>query len=570
MMHYYLNTEYFGHFLLAIGVTPVFIGSVIYATNRREESNIFYFLLTLAISFWVCTLAFFEILPNLSHALAFLNLYFISADAIVLALLYFALSFGRREKFSIFWAVLLAIPGLVYDLIGLLQGGIFTIVPTETATFGRVFTFQPIYYLMLATVVAYCGSSVFILYRRSFGSAGIFRYKETKLLTIILIASIIGIVANLIMPIFGHDEFFVIGPVGVIGGVFYLGYMIASYQLLDLRLFVTKIFSLLIVFLLGLSIFFSENLQEYILKVAFFLLGSSASYFLWRSVKNETDSEIKVENLLKELTRQHEELEALNRRTSAFVNTTANQLRDPLSGIRWHASSLLQGSFGSLPEQSREYVNRIFESSKRLIVIVDDFLDLRKIEQGSMKYTFATFDMKVALEEVVEEVTRLAEEKGLKIVYSCDEDEYSLWGDQGKLRQVVSNLIDNAIKYTDKGEIQVRLKRREDTILISVSDHGIGLTAEQINTLFQKFSRTKEAKRVNTGGSGLGLYIAAEIVRAHRGNIWVSSEGLGRGSTFFLELPLSKDTKTVGNVSKEVGDRILTHKKALTQISRKN
>lgn len=243
--------------------------------------------------------------------------------------------------------------------------------------------------------------------------------------------------------------------------------------------------------------------------------------------------------LYEKLETANEHLRELDREKSEFVSIASHQLRTPLTAISGYASMLLEGSYGKLSKKTEEAVSRIYQSSGRLVLIIEDFLNITKIEQGKMNYQFMTVDMKKLLRELVEEMEPLAHEKKLELTLKIDDEgSFNATADFGKIRQVMSNLIDNGIKYSSSGNITVLLSRSlaRGKIYVSVHDTGIGISQKTMEKLFQKFSRAEGVKKIYTEGSGLGLYVAQEMIKAHHGRIWAESEGEGKGSTFHVEL----------------------------------
>jgi signal transduction histidine kinase len=168
--------------------------------------------------------------------------------------------------------------------------------------------------------------------------------------------------------------------------------------------------------------------------------------------------------------------------------------------------------------------------------IVEDLLNVSKIEQGGMKYEMAPFDLNEVASDMTKDLSINANNKGLKLNFLSDGVKNCIVnGDKEKIRQVVLNFIDNSLKYTKEGEVNVKVEKVGDKVVFSVKDTGMGMTPEIKATLFHKFARG-EGSRMNTGGSGLGLYLTKEIAEAHRGRVYVQSEGAGKGSTFYLEL----------------------------------
>lgn len=243
--------------------------------------------------------------------------------------------------------------------------------------------------------------------------------------------------------------------------------------------------------------------------------------------------------LYKNLEIANEHLRVLDKQKSDFVSIASHQLRSPVTAITGYSSMLIEGTYGTLPLNVIEVLGKVYQSSRNLAVIIDDFLTISHIEQGKMTYKFETVEMKKIIEALIDEFLPVANDKGLFIHFTTDGyDEYNITGDFGKIRQVLSNLVDNAIKYTISGGIEIRITKdfalRKTRIM--VKDTGIGLSKESISALFQKFSRAKEVQKVYTDGSGIGLYIGQELVKAHHGRIWVESEGEGKGASFFVEL----------------------------------
>lgn len=234
----------------------------------------------------------------------------------------------------------------------------------------------------------------------------------------------------------------------------------------------------------------------------------------------------------------NEKLKSLDKLKTEFLSLAAHQLRSPLTAIRGYTSMLLEGSFGVVDEKQKEAINRVFESSTHLSKVVEDLLNVSKIEAGGMKYEMAPFDIEKAAHDLANDLSITAQKKGLTLGFTTDNKApYTVNGDMEKIRQVILNIIDNSIKYTEKGGITVHVSKEpvHNTIRVAITDTGMGISAEEKEKLFQKFSRGAGGK-TNTGGSGLGLYLAKQIAEAHGGRIWIDSPGEGKGSTFSIEL----------------------------------
>ncbi len=354
---------------------------------------------------------------------------------------------------------------------------------------------------------------------------------------------------NLIQSV---SESWQLGQIGIIGMpifIAFLSYLIVKFKTFNIRLLSAQV---LVVALLCLvvSILFIRTIENARIVVAFtvifiLILGRS----LIRGVKKEVDSREKIEELAKNLVKSNDKLESANiklkeldKLKSEFLSLASHQIRNPLTAIKGYASLVLDGTYGEVSQSVREAVDRMYQSTQSLVVIVSDFLDISRIEQGTMKYDFTSFDIKKLAEQVVGEFKPNIMKAGLTISSLAGPGDYFVNADQGKIKQVIGNLIDNAIKYTPKGSIKVALSRHSlsdgmsGRVCVEVSDSGVGIDKDVIPQLFAKFTRDKDAFRTNVGGTGLGLYLAKQMIQAHHGKIWAESDGKGKGSRLIFEL----------------------------------
>jgi signal transduction histidine kinase len=238
-----------------------------------------------------------------------------------------------------------------------------------------------------------------------------------------------------------------------------------------------------------------------------------------------------------ELKTLNEKLRSLDKLKTEFLSLASHQLRSPLTAIKGYTSMLLEGSFGEVTPNQKEAIDRVFQSSSHLAKVVEDLLNVSKIEQGGLKYEMAPFDFEKVSHDLATDLSITAQKKGLELTFKSDGNPHIVMGDMEKIRQVVLNIIDNAIKYTEKGSITVEIKHDEKRKydVLTVTDTGMGISAQEKEVLFQKFSRG-EGGKTNTSGSGLGLYLAKQIAEAHGGHVGIDSPGAGKGSTFTIEL----------------------------------
>lgn len=229
-----------------------------------------------------------------------------------------------------------------------------------------------------------------------------------------------------------------------------------------------------------------------------------------------------------------------NKMKNEFIRIASHQLRTPLASLRWSLDLLTQGTVGKPTAEQVEYLQIIKESNQRMIKLVNDLLDVTKIEMGSLTIELKPVDLKSVIEKVVEELKVLARANNIAVDVDIDADLPMVLSDQDKIKMVITNLLDNAIKYTKgPGKISIGAGRDDSFVKVFVKDTGVGIPKEQQPFIFQKFFRSDNVMKHQTVGSGLGLFIVKAIVDSNKGQIWFES-GENKGTTFFFKIPISK------------------------------
>ncbi|BCX15917.1 MAG: hypothetical protein KatS3mg098_146 [Candidatus Parcubacteria bacterium] len=252
------------------------------------------------------------------------------------------------------------------------------------------------------------------------------------------------------------------------------------------------------------------------------------------------DEKEKVLGFVKLIINRTREMELLQAKTE-FITVAAHQLRTPLTAINW-AFEALESS--QLPSQQKELVDTGFLAAKKMLKTVNDLLDVSKMEEGKFGYQFEEVKLIPYLEEILSQSYSLAKELGIKLYFQRPANsDLTVFIDKQKVSMVLFNLLDNAIKYNvENGEVTVWVEEEKDQpfVKVAVKDTGIGIPADQMDKLFTKFFRAENVVRYAPDGTGLGLYIAKNIVTRHGGKIWAESE-LNRGTTFYFTLPTKEE-----------------------------
>ena len=316
-------------------------------------------------------------------------------------------------------------------------------------------------------------------------------------------------------------------------------FMVVRFKTFNIRLVGAQALVVTLIAFLGSRLFINETGVSRLITFVNLAIVSFVGYFLIKSVKKEISTREKIETLADQLEHTNEKLRVLDQQKTQFVSLASHQLRAPLTAIKGYLSMILEGDYGEITTEQKEMVERVEKSADNLVTIVGDFLDVSRIEQGKMRYDWTDFDLKPLIEIVDQELSPIAEKKGIVLNTHLESGiEYMIHGDMNKLKQVLVNLVDNSIKYTIKGEVKLTLSRPMPSVIrLEIKDTGIGISAETLPKLFDKFVRAEGANDVNVIGTGLGLFVAKEMIKAHAGGkIWAESEGLGKGSRFVVEL----------------------------------
>jgi signal transduction histidine kinase len=252
-----------------------------------------------------------------------------------------------------------------------------------------------------------------------------------------------------------------------------------------------------------------------------------------------TQSALAIRNaqLFRELEEKGRELAVASRHKSQFLANMSHELRTPLNAILGYTELLLDSIYGELPGKARETMERIDRSGRHLLALINDVLDLSKIEAGQLTLSLAEYSLREIVQTVATAMEPLAATKSLALKVSVAPDLPVGRGDERRINQVLLNLVGNAIKFTDSGEVRVTAGVSDGAFLVSVADTGPGIAPEDHERMFEEFQQADSSNTRKKGGTGLGLSIARRIIELHGGRIWVESAP-GQGSTFFFTVPV--------------------------------
>jgi signal transduction histidine kinase len=336
--------------------------------------------------------------------------------------------------------------------------------------------------------------------------------------------------------------------------------MIVKFETFDIKLISAQVLVAALIILIGSQFFFVQTPTSIILTGVTLVLALSLGYMLIKSVKLEIERKEQLQNMANNLALANDQLRILDNAKTEFISIASHQLRTPVTAIKGFASLLLEGSYGEVSNGVKGALEKVFVSSERLVNLIEDLLNVSRIESSRLTFIFDNASVEKILKELYESFMLVAKSKKFYLNLKLPETPLpEIKMDAAKIRELISNFIDNALKYTERGGVTVSAEISEfgsvidengfvckgekapygKVVRITVSDTGIGIPKEEIPYLFQKFSRGKDVSRLHVSGTGLGLYVGKAIADAHHGAIWAESDGTGKGSRFIIEIPLA-------------------------------
>ena len=530
----------------AFGASVVILSILFKKSVTRSRFDTLFGLMSLAFIIWAGGRLLVLFASTHGEALFWTHIFYVGSVLVHIFFLHTILVFLDLDKkrkliIGIFYvnaAVLLAI-----NIVDLVTGsGYFIKDVLPKLSFPYYEIPGPIYYLHLINYIFIPSYALVEMIRASFSLTG----EKLLQLRMILFSSVLGFfggnsVVPLVYDIPLEPFLLILVPFHLLT----LTYGITKHHLFDVKVITTEVFTFIIWMALLLQIFFVQDVWSVVLTTGLFVLMVIFGTLLIRSVIREVDQRQRLQMLSEQLEEANKELKKLDVAKSEFISIAGHQLRAPLTVIRGYVSMALEGSFGGITKELADALSKVTYSAEQLVKLVASLLDLSRMESGRIKYEFMVSDFHALVKKVLDEFTPHAEKKGVRLVFENRAGALPQFAfDPDKMREVVVNLVDNAIKYSKEGEVAVREEVTATGgaphLRLSVRDSGIGIKKEDIGKLFSKFGRTEQAQLVDPNGMGIGLYFVKRVVEDHSGRVWVESEGLGKGSTFFVEIPMKR------------------------------
>ncbi len=337
-------------------------------------------------------------------------------------------------------------------------------------------------------------------------------------------------VSNLFGELTKTYEINLIGPLGMLFFLGFLTYMMVKFQAFNTKVLSAQSMVWALVFFIGAQFFFIRNPVNYFLNGFTFAITMIFGNYLIRSVKREVEQKEYLFTLNKEL-------QGLIKQRENLVHLITHKVKGSFTRSKYIFAEMVEGSFGKLDDMMMKMAKTGLESDNEGIHTVDLVLNAFNLGSGAVKYEMKNINLKPIIEEVMTEKGPRISAKGLKIELEAVDTEYKVNADAFWFKEVLNNFVENSIRYSTLGIIHIKLDKKYNKIVISVKDNGVGLSDEDKKGLFTEGGRGKDSLKMNVDSTGYGLFSVKVIVEAHKGRVWAESEGRGKGSTFYIELP---------------------------------
>jgi len=520
-------------FVILIDLIAIWLAFTVYVNNPKGKLNKTFLWMTVFMFLWV-NFAFLARLvgrADLSIAETFLHIAWFVTPLFFTALYFLIIFLLKKEK-----EYQLVTAGVV--IVGISSA--FVTGFTHWIVAGTKFVNEILRVVYGPGMIPFLGGIFFIicatlypLFKSYFKEPAGERKKLEYFIVGALIFYLANLIFNIALPVlYDIARFYFIGDYSAIFLLGFTAYAIITQELFGIRVLLTQALVGVIAVLLLSQALTASSWGDFSWKFAIFLFFIYSGYLLVQSVVKEIKQRT-------ELQRLYEEVDRLSRAKSEFISIASHQLRTPLTAVKGYISMILEGSYGKFSDKAKTPLENVYKSNERLINLVNNLLNISRIESGKMEFEPQISSIEEIVEGVVAELKITAEKKKLYLKWEEAKTPLpKLLLDQDKMRQVILNLVDNAIKYTEKGGITLNTQILNSKLQIQIRDTGEGMEKEELAKTFESFSRGVVGTKLYTEGAGLGLYIARKFVEMHGGKVWAESEGKSKGSTFNIELPI--------------------------------
>lgn len=518
---------------VAIAIAGTFVlGFTVFFTDRKSITNKTFLLFSIITGIWGLVNLFGYRLTN--PEIAFLLLRLVMFLAVLQAFFIFqffyvfprtTVVFSKTYKYLLMPIVLItalisASPLVLLKIKEISETGVITKITNGPAI--------PIFGIVSIALVI---SALFIFIKnlRHATSNQVGAYFKVLIGTALMFGLIITF--NFIFPaIFDNSKYLPLGALFTFPFVVLTTYAILHNRLFGVKVVSTAILVFLLVIVLFLEIIFSNTITLILFRSSTFLLALVFGINLIKSVLNEVKQK-------EELAKLNVNLQKLLKQRESLVHLVTHKVKGSFTRMKLIFAGMLDGTFGEISPEIKKRAEQGMEFDNGGLETVDLVLNVANLQNGVIKYNIQKINFKDIVLETIQEKRGPIEAKGLKLEIEIKNDTYDVLGDSFWLKEAINNLIENSFRYTEKGMIIIGLSDGNGKIRLSVKDTGMGINEEDKKNLFTEGGRGKESVKVNVDSTGYGLYTVKLVMEAHKGKVWAESEGTGKGSQFFIELP---------------------------------
>ena len=507
--------------VLIVTITNIIYGLIVYSRNRKDKTNLSFFILTLGVGFWGLSMFAYRWFIDESLVLIFSRILYLAAATIPISFLYFVFIFPNEDwKANLWQKIILPLPLILIAIISLWPNILIRGVNLFPNAESFIVFDQRFHLLYGVYIVSYFGAGYLWLIKKLFGSSGVFRQQIIYIIVGTLMSTSIGVTTNLILPYVGNFTLNWLGQIGVIAMIVAISYAILKHHLFNIRVIATEIFFFSFWTFTFIRTLLAGNESDKLTNFGSLALAIVIGLLLIRSARK---------------------LDEANRNQEGLIHLISHEVKSGLNKAINVFAEIVEGAYDSNQKLLKEDAGMALKDDRKVVEQIEDVLHSVNFKTGKVTYDMKLFDFKEALMESVGKYRPEAEAKGLKLdIQIKDGENYTVNGDRGLIiGHLFKNLFENSINFTSAGGIMINLSRADNKIRLSVKDTGVGITPEDKKVLFTEGGHGKDSQKINVHSTGFGLFITKQIVKAHHGKIWAESEGEGRGSTFFVEFPAS-------------------------------
>src|SRR3989344_4070566 len=518
-------------------IVAMFVGILVFYKTGRSKIGTSLLIVSILFSLW----SLFDLIIWATNrpdvVLFFWSLQILFEPLVYLLCFYLVYLFIKNKDLVFKWKFLGI---LLYSPVVILLPFKYNLIGVDVGFCNAIEGFIAQYFTYIVEVI-FILSIIFLTTLESRKAYNADRKKEIIILGVGIILFLIAFSSGNIIGSF--TENWTLAQAGLIGMPIFIGflaYLIVRFHTFNIKTFATQVL-MLAIWILVLGILFIRQIENVrVITGLTLILVTIAGYLLIKSVKKEIRQKEKLAKL-------NIELESSIKQRESLVHLITHKVKGSFTRTKYIFAGMLDGTFGDISPEVKKVATQGLEFDNGGIQTVDLVLNVANLQNGLIKYDMKMIDFKNIVLETIADKKIGAEAKGLKLEMEIKpaslaggNSAYNLTGDVFWLKEVVNNLISNSITYTKEGKIIVGLEKRNDKILFFVKDTGIGITEEDKKHLFTEGGRGKDSIKINVDSTGYGLFTVKTVVKEHKGRVWAESDGAGKGSTFFIELPATQ------------------------------